>query len=189
MTKLLEITLAAVLFGGVVSARAAIREEMVPLTEGRRVAVAVPSGFTFAAGKDDTGPITLKLQGANDEVSVDIQFLPDPEGRFGSARSQRELLNQLFGEHVDSSTEKAMRFEELEPRIGSGTYCVFTDASLVGKAELPKGEYLHLTTGIKVWPGVVAVFRCFSNDTTSAQYRSVLRMLRESVHEKPVPMK
>jgi hypothetical protein len=95
----------------------------------------------------------------------------------------------MFVEYVDSSTEKAMQFEELEPQTGAGTYCVFTDAKLVGQTELPPGEYLHLTTGVKTWPGVAAVFRCFSNDTTSAGYKSILAMLRESVHERPVPLK
>jgi hypothetical protein len=42
---------------------------------------------------------------------------------------------------------------------------------------------------VKAWPGVVAIFRCFSNDTKSPPYQAVLRMLRASVHEKLAPMK
>lgn len=82
-----------------------------------------------------------------------------------------------------------MQFEELEPKTGAGTYCVFTDAALVGRSTLPPGEYLHLTAGVKTWPGVVVVFRLFSNDVNSSEYRAILTMLRESLQEKPVPLR
>jgi hypothetical protein len=66
---------------------------------------------------------------------------------------------------------------------------VFTDAKLASQEKRPAGEYLHLTAGIKAWPGVVAVFRLFSNDTTSPEYQSLLKMLRESLEEKAGPLK
>jgi hypothetical protein len=106
-----------------------------------------------------------------------------------NARARKEKMVELFQEYVDSSVEKAMQFEELDPRTGAGTYCVFTDASLVGKKKFPPGEFLHFTTGLKAWPGVLAIFRVFSNDTTSAEYRAAMKMLRESVQEKAVPLK
>jgi hypothetical protein len=173
----------------VATAAAAIREESIPLGENRKVSVAVPSGFKFDSGVDARGAIAFKLTTADDDVSVQVEFLPDVEERFANGRARKELMNQLFSEYVESSTEKAMQFEELEPSIGAGSYCVFTDAKLVNRAELPPGEFRHLTVGVKAWPGVVAVFTCFSNDLKSARYTAVMRMLRESVHEKPVPLK
>ena len=80
-----------------------------------------------------------------------------------------------------------MQFEELTPRRGAGTFCVFTDAALVGKAELPPNEYRHLTAGVKAWEGVMVVFRLFSNDTKSESHLAAMRVLRESVEERPVP--
>lgn len=165
------------------------REEAIFVFENRKLSIAVPSGFGFASGKDEDGVVNVKLADPRDRVSVELRFVPDPESRLVNARARKEFINQLFNEYVDSSTEKAMRFEELDPSSGAGTYCVFTDSSLVGKAELPRGEYIHLTTGVKVWPGVAAIFRCFSNDITSAEYAAVLKMLRESVHERAVPLK
>lgn len=164
-------------------------EQKIALTETREVTVAVPVGFALVTGRDPNGLVGVKLTGPDEHVTIDLQFIPDPEGKFAAARGRVELIHEMFAEYVDSSTEKGMQFEELEPRTGAGTYCVFTDASLVGKTELPRGEYLHLTTGVKAWPGVAVVFRCFSNDTTSAKYQAVLTMLRESVHEKPAPLK
>jgi hypothetical protein len=120
---------------------------------------------------------------------MDIVFLPDSENRFANARARKEQMFDLFQEYVGSSTEKAMQFEELEPRTGAGTYCVFTDTNLVGKTTLPPGEYLHLTAGLKAWPGAVAVFRLFSNETKSDAYQAAMKLLRESLEERAVPLK
>jgi hypothetical protein len=165
------------------------REVTFFLFENRRLVVEVPEGFNFVTHTDSEGFVNLKFTSPEDKVSGDVRFLPDPEGRFANARARKELMNEMFVEYVESSQEKAMQFEELDPRTGAGTYCVFTDAKLVGKSTLPPGEFLHLTTGVKAWPGVVAIFRFFSNATTGAEYQSLLKMLRESMHEKPVPMK
>ncbi len=162
------------------------QEETVFLFQNRKVTVLVPDGFGFASNKSDRGIMTLELVDPKDRVRMQITFLPDLEGRFAAARTQKEFMNETFHDFVDTSVEKAMQFEELEPKTGSGTYCVFTDAKLVGKTKLPPGEYLHSTAGLKTWPGVVAVFTVFSNEITSKEYQSVMTMLRQSVQEKPV---
>lgn len=165
------------------------QEQTIALTVDRKVVLAVPNGFTLNAGTADTGAVAVKLASVNDGVTLEVQFMPDPEGKYAGARARKELINELFIQFVESSTEKAMQFEELDPRTGAATYCIFTDASLVGKTELPPGEYRHFTAGVKVWPGVFAVFRCFSNDTNSVEFKAMLEMLRSSVDEKPVPLK
>ncbi len=164
-------------------------EETLGLFDNHRLTIAVPNGFTYEANHADSGVAQVKLADAGNHVSMDIVFLPDPEDQFKNARSRRELINDEFNEFVETSSEKAMQFEELEPRSGTGTYCVFTDAKLVGKTDLPAGEYLHLTAGLKAWPGVVAIFRLFSNDTKSAEYQAAMAMLRESVQERAVPLR
>ena len=167
----------------------AAREETLFLFENRKLTIAVPDGFGYASNKDDRGVFQVKLGDPKNRVSLDVIFLPDPEERFKNARTRKELINEQFNDYVDSSSEKGMQFEELEPRTGVGTYCVFTDASLIGKANLPPGEYLHLTAGLKAWPGVVAIFRLFSNDTTSREYAAAMKMIRESVEERAVPLR
>ena len=167
----------------------ASHEETLSLFESRKVAINVPEGFDYATSKNDVGIQQVRLADPNHRVSLDIVFLPDPDSQYKQARARREMLNEQFGDYVDSSAEKGLQFEELEPRTGAGTYCVFTDAKLVGKTELPAGEYLHLTAGLKTWPGVLAIFRLFSNDTSSTEYQAAMKMLRESVQEKAVPLK
>lgn len=183
----------ALLCLGVVFARGAAtltpHEETLSLFENRKVVVAVPEGFDFVVNKGDGGIQQVMLHDPKKRVSLDIVFLPDPEEQFKPARPRREMLAEQFSDYVDSSSEKGMQFEELEPRTGAGTYCVFTDAKLIGKTDLPEGEYLHLTAGLKTWPGVFAVFRLFSNDTSSAEYQAAMKLLRESLEEKLSPLR
>lgn len=160
------------------------REETLFLFENRRISILVPDGFGFGSTKDDQGLMTVHLEHPKENVQLTITFVPDPEQNFASARSRKELIHEQFGEYVGSSVEKAIQFEELEPKQGSGTYCVFTDAKLVGKTKLPPGEFLHLTSGVKAWPGVAAIFRMFSNDVRAKEHQAIIAMLRDSVEEK-----
>ncbi len=188
----MRIALAVLLvaLSGMVPATAAEpREETLTLFEGRKVVLALPDGFVLERGGEAGGIVTVRLEDARRRLSGEIRFLPDGEHRFLAARPRKELMHEMFGEYVAASTEQGMQFEELEPREGAGTYCRFTDAKLVGKTELPPGEYLHLTVGLKAWRGVVAIFRIFSQDVTSPEYQAVLRLLRESVEERAVPLR
>ena len=164
-------------------------EETVFLFQNRKVTFAVPEGLGFNSSKDERGIITVRLGHPKDKVSLQVSFLPDAEGRFATARGRKEFMADTFRDYVAGSVEKAMQFEELEPKVGGGTYCVFTDADLISKSKLPPGEFLQSTTGVKAWPGVIAVFTLFSNDTKSKEYQSVLTMLRESVEEKAGPLR
>lgn len=168
---------------------AAQREEILELAPGRRVAIAVPAGFVVERASDPAAPPELRLRDAAGMVSLDLAFLPDPEGLAATPRARRERLVELFQEHVSASVEQAMRFEELEPRRGAGTWCVFTDRALVGRAELPPNEYRLLAVGVKAWSGVLVVFRLFSQDADSPAHRAAWTLLRESVEERPVPLR
>ncbi len=184
MKPLLRIAALFVLLA--VGAAAKETNETVFLFQNRKVEVAVPDGLGFASSKDDHGMMTVRLADPKENVSLQITFFPDPEAYFASARNRREFMNDTFNSFVGSSVEKAMQFEELAPKVGAGTYCVFTDAELVGKAKLPPGQFLYSTTGVKVWPGVYAVFEVLCQDTKSKEYLAVMKTLRESLHELPV---
>lgn len=165
------------------------REEAVLIFESRKVTVGVPAGFTATTNRDEAGLVQVHLAEATQKATLDLIFVPDPDGEALRSRGRKEKMVELFNSYVASSVEKAMRFEELEPRRGAGTYCVFTDASLVGKTELPPNEFRHLTVGLKAWSGVMTIVRLFSQDTTSPEYQALLKLLRESVEERPVPLR
>jgi len=168
---------------------AAQREEILELAPGRRVTIAVPAGFVVERARDPAAPLELRLRDAAGAVSLDLAFLPDPEGRAATPRARRERLVELFEEHVSASVEQAMRFEELEPRRGAGTWCLFTDRALVGRVELPPNEYRLLAVGVKAWSGVMVVFRLFTQDAESPAHRAAWGLLRESVEERLAPLR
>lgn len=169
-------------------AGAAPKEELVTICDQRKVGLAVPAGFTFTRSEKPGGLVLVQISGPKDTIELNLVFMPDPSGGefAASARSRKEFMVREFQEFVASSVEQAMQFEELEARGGAGTYCVFTDAALVGKPQLPPNEFLNLTAGLKAWPEACVVFRLLSNDVISAEYRALLAMLRESVQLKPV---
>ncbi len=165
------------------------REETLVLFEGRRVVVAVPHGFVFASGRDNIGVVRVRMHNAKENVSVELSFLPDLEERFADGYERNRFMYESFNAFAESSVEKAMQFEDLRPKVGAGTYCIFTDTKLVGQTTFPPGEYLHATKGVKVWPGVLVVFSIFSNETKSDDFQAALAVLRESVTEKAVPLR
>lgn len=165
-------------------------QESLFLFENRQVLFTVPPGYGFSSSKDDQGIFTVMIADKKQRVALQMTFLPDPQGRLaGTARLRKEFLFANFQELVGPSVEQAMQFEELDPKIGEGTYCVFTDAKLVGKTKVPAHEYQHSTAGVKAWPGVAAVFTIFSNGTATKEYQSVMGLLRQGIHEKPAPAK
>lgn len=182
---LLALLVAAPLAGTAALSREKAREEVLFLGE-RRVSLSVPPGFQYTSAKDERGLITARLTAPNERLSLELTFLPDPDGEYTTARGRKELMAQAFQHYVGRSVEQAMRFEELDPRSGAGTYCIFTDATLVGKKDLPRGEYHHVTTGLKSWRGSFALFTLFSQDTTSDDFLAAMKVLRESVVELPL---
>ena len=167
----------------------AAKEESLSLFENRRVSVAVPEGCSYSAFKTEDGLATVKISNAQGSIALEVSFLPDPAGQFNAARDRAELMVERFQFYVAGSVEKAMQFEELRPRSGAGTYCTFTDAKLVGRKDFPPGEFLHATVGLKTWPGVVAIFTLFSNDPVSPAHQAAMKLLRESLQERPVPLR
>lgn len=185
----LLIVLASGAFGAARRAPQEKPEQLIPLAEGRSVVVALPEGFTMSPVLDAGGVPQVHFRDRDGQISGELTFLPDVEGRFSEAFSRRELMHQMFQEYREGSVEEAMQYEELKPKIGQATYCVFTDRKLVGQTELPPNEFLNVTVGVKAWPGAVALFKIYSNGTKSPDYGAVMTMLRESVHERVAPLR
>lgn len=160
-------------------------KETLFLFENRQVVFVMPPGFGFSTTKNEEGIFTVHIADAKSRVALQMTFLPDVQNQLGDARSRKEFIFHNFQDRVEPSVEKAMQFQELEPKTGAGTYCVLTDETLAGKTKLPKDEFKNSTIGLKTWPGVAAVFTVSSNGTATKEYQTLLTMLRESVQEVP----
>lgn len=159
-------------------------DESLILAGEHRVVITVPAGYVFSSGRDEQGAIMAKVADPKEKVVLQVQFLPDPDGFFATEQARMDKLAVACQQYAEGSVEKSYNFTPLEPHRGAGTFCMFTDASLVGK-EPPKGEVRNVTTGIKAWPGWFCVFTLLSNDTTSKEYQTALRLVKDSCEEPP----
>jgi hypothetical protein len=160
-------------------------KETLFLFENRQVVFTLPAGFGFSTTKNDQGLFTVHIADAKKRVAMQMTFLPDAQSQLADSRSRKEFIFQNFQERVEPSVEKAMQFQELEPKTGAGTYCVLTDEALAAMKKVPKDEFRNSTIGLKTWPGVAAVFTVSSNGTATKEYQTVLALLREGIREVP----
>ena len=159
--------------------------EEVLLLDSHRVTIVVPEGFVFSSGRDEQGVLMAKVADAKEKIDLQVRFQTDPGGRLRAEPQQMEFLATVCRQYAEGSVEKGYDFKALEPHQGSGTYCSFTDASLVGRLPVPRGEFLHITQGVKCSSGWVLVFTLLSNDTDSREYHAALKLLKESFEEPP----
>lgn len=172
--------LAAILGTLIAAATAAIAAEL-PLYGGQVLTVDLPKGWTLESGANPEGLITARVASRDAQVSLQITFFPDAEGRLGREADQRKIVEEIAARYVPDSVEQEVRLVPLRSRHGAGFYCVFTDAKLVGQVELPPSEYRHATTGLRASAGWFGLFTLFSQNTDSPDYRAGLDLLRHSL--------
>ncbi len=164
------------------------KDEIVQLSEERRVVIAVPEGFHYSARRDDKGLIRAQLIDGAEKLSLQVVFLADPAGQVADENGQKDFLAAATRVYAEGSVEQSYDFKALEPKVGSGLYCAFTDITLAHSGKpVPAGEYLHATTGVKAWRGGFLLFTLLSNETTSPEFHSLFRLLKDSFEEKKVP--
>ncbi|HWA10130.1 MAG TPA: hypothetical protein VG838_11825 [Opitutaceae bacterium] len=161
------------------------REETLQPFPDHTLTVSVPDKYAYTAGRDERGLLTVKIIDPNLKTQLLVSFFPDPAARLAGEDGQRAFVANTSQTFAEASVEKSYDFKDLSPRTGSGMFCVFTDASLVHKAPFAPGEFLKVSTGVKVWPGCFLLFTLLSNDTTSDEYQAEMKLLRESFVEKP----
>lgn len=166
-------------------APARAKDESVFIFQERQVSINLPEGYTLTSRRDEQGNISVQVIDVKQKTDLAVRFLPDPRGRLAAEEGQMRFVADLAQPYAEGSVEKSYDFKPLEPHTGSGTYCVFTDASLKGKMPFPAGEYLNVTCGVKAWPDCVLVFTLLSNDTTSKEYEAALKLIRDSFEEIP----
>ena len=155
------------------------------ILDSHRVTIAVPEGYVYSSGRNEQGALMAKITDTKEKINLQVEFQLDPGSQLGTEARQMEFLANVCRQYAEGSVEKGFDFKPLEPRHGTGTYCSFTDSSLIGKLPVPRGEFLHITQGVKVWSGWVLVFTVLSNDTESKEYQTALKLVKESFEEAP----
>jgi hypothetical protein len=171
--------LAALSLGGVASAR----DETVAPFQDHRIVIGVPEKYGFESSRSANGLLTVRINDPQHRIDLVVSFFPDTNGRLADGDGQRGFVADASRQYAEGSVEMNYDFKNLKPRTGSGLYCVFTDASLVRKLPLPPGEYLKVTSGVKAWSGCFLLFTLLSDNTTSEEYQTALRLVQESFEE------
>lgn len=92
------------------------------------------------------------------------------------ATLQKDLLRMAEG-IVPKSVEKKATVKEFSLEKGYGAYCLFTDASLVGKP-VPKGEFRVMGVGlIQPSTDALGVVSMMTDDATTKEFKMLLKVI------------
>ncbi|WP_395739521.1 hypothetical protein [Prosthecobacter sp.] len=96
----------------------------------------------------------------------------------------QEKVLRATEQFVPGSVEKKQNLKDFSPGTGCGFYCLFTDASLVGKAAKPD-DYKVMGSGV-VQPGdnMVGVVSLFADEAEGVEMKAMLKII-SSLEIKP----
>ncbi len=149
--------------------------ETIDLGTHGSLAIAVPKGWTLSTQKEEDSGVAVTLAppaGVNAKLLLNIAFVPEPKPV--SKEEVQEKVLSVCDQFVDASVErkKTLRdFALTSPAFGS--YCIFTDASLVGKASKPD-EFKVIGVGIiRYSDDVMAAVSIAGDDETGPDFAAM----------------
>jgi hypothetical protein len=160
----------------------------VVIFEGRQISVPVPNSWTLEEGRDPHhGTPTLRIAAPKEEIVMQISFFPDSEGRLASRKDLEAEAQRIFAFYLESAVEKEMRLTFFDASDGMGVYTSFTDSKLDPK-QIPEGEKLVSTTGIRSWKGAYLLFTLLTDSTKSPTYEKALDLVRTGLKQVKAPV-
>ena len=156
--------------------------ETVDLGTHGMLSISVPSGWRLSSHKEeDTGvAITLSPPApVNAKCLLNVTYVAEPKPVAKEAVDEQVL--SVCDQFVDQSVEKRKTLRELGMPGGAyGSYCVFTDASMVGKASAPD-EFKVIGIGIIHFrDDVMAAVSLAADDAGGGDFASMLAAVRST---------
>jgi hypothetical protein len=144
--------------------------------------ITIPKDWTLASQKEeDAGYVVIVSPPAavNAKLIINVVFPPDKQPL--SKQAIQEETNAAAEQYVDASVEKKKVLREFRLGSGYGTYCVFTDASMVGKPA-QKDSFKMVGTGI-IWfsEDVKAGVTMVADDESGPDFAALLAAVSSSV--------
>jgi hypothetical protein len=149
------------------------------------LAIDVPSGWTLSTEKQESGvSLTLTPPGdLNARCIVGVAFV-DPAQSITRDKLQEQVLN-LGDQFVDASVERKKVLRELNPKGSFGYYCVFTDASMVGRPA-KKDEFRVLAVGaVRLGDSIAAAVSIAADDEKGADFQAMLAAVTSALVTAP----
>jgi hypothetical protein len=163
-----------------ISAVSAQSDETVTVPGRNRISIFVPPGYSFTVERDADKNASVRMENPVWPIALTAFIIAEADPAIVTEEWQRnELISRVAGALADAK-EKDYNIQPFHPVSGTGVYCVFTDARYKKAADLPAGEYMHLTGGVKAWRGCYVFFQIMSNDLTSPEYREAFQLFETS---------
>lgn len=147
------------------------------------IKIDVPSGWSVkredpstALQIDQAFEVTLTPPDGEKGLLI-ITFGKTANGKAYSKEQYNALIDERVNNLLPNAVEKAPDFHDVTLKNGTGTYSIFTDASLVGKT-LSSDEYLYVAEYFATYKnGCVIYASLLADDTTGAPFQSMLKTL------------
>jgi len=130
--------------------------------------------------------------GADGISTLSFKFFAskDDNGTFKTQADIDAAVMKMGASYVEGSVEKTNTLRRLQHKSGTGAYCIFTDADLVGVARLPPGQFRYITLGLVKVGDYVLTVRGYSNTKDGDDYKAMLSVLEGlKIVEKPTAEK
>jgi len=155
-------------------------EEFVTVPGRARLSIFVPAGYSFSCERDVDKNADVRMENPIWPIAITAFIIADSNPAVVTEEWQRNEVISRIASALPDAKEKDYNFQPLHPVSGTGVFCVFTDARYKRVADLPAGEYMHLTGGVKAWRGCYVFFQIMSNDLTSPEYLEAFQLFETS---------
>jgi hypothetical protein len=139
------------------------------------LSIDVPAGWKLSSHREEESGYALTLTPPGDvnaRCIFSVAFM-EPGEPVTRDKVQEQVLN-IGDQFVDASVEKKKVLKELNPKGSYGYYCVFTDASMVGKPSA-KDEFKVVAVAVlRLTDDVMAAVSIAADDEKGPEFQSML---------------
>lgn len=148
--------------------------------------IGVPKGWTLSTQKEEDSGVAITLSppaGVNAKLLLNIAFVPEPKPVTKEEVNEKVLT--VCDQFVDASVEKKKTLADFGVKAPAfGSYCIFTDASLVGQPAKPD-EFKVIAVGIvRYSDDVMAAVSVAGDDARGADFNAMMAAISSTTFAK-----
>jgi hypothetical protein len=155
-------------------------QQSVKIPGGGRISILVPPGYSFRVERDTEDNAAVFMENPVWPINITAFIIAERDPAITTAEWQQNQLISRVADALPQAKEQDYNFQTLHPSSGTGVFCVFTDSTYKKPQDLPLGEFLNLTGGVKAWRGCFVFFQIMSNGTTSSEYQEAFQLCEKS---------
>ncbi len=155
-------------------------EETVTVPGNHRISILVPPGYSFQVDRDTMNNARVRMEDPVWPIAITALIVAASDPAITTEQWQRNELISRIAPTLPDAKETDYNIKPLHPASGSGVFCVLTDGRYQRVEDLPVGEYMNVTGGVKAWRGCFVYFAIMSNNVTSPEYQEAFQLFQTS---------